>query len=778
MPLSPADFYAYSQATGAPVADTPEKRAQQAPQVLAFQENRLKAPKQGPGLLDILGTAALGVGAVAGGIGLARALRGRGFGQAATKVAVEDLTPQAAQNVRRAAAAYTQPAPSAATYAEPVPSRVATAAPTIKETPLLPGTDKPNLGIQMVDIRELMSQAPSDTWHRQATQQSIANEASLIQNQHLLPPARTTAQLPHFASIDTGLPYSLKDIGELGLSHMEVAPELDTADRLLREYELGKQSRQASRIKAAQQDREMQLRGIGARIIDQLKGESLVDQQNSELAQHIDQSINAVNSSEDQMTGRVKHALQQNPHLDMSQVEVLEDIAENNYRQGMEQDEPINVAASQTIGHIPNDQAETPQASAQQFLQQRRSELAAQGMSPGRIERALMQGPEGTRIKQGAELYAATGAPETLGLLSQTPSQSLTVKPQTQVSVGKASTGELAEIPTQEFYKTFAARDPESGSLVYQDIYHTNRISNLGDKLATTPTHIDNPEYTKLIEDTNMAMYAAKQGDRQAGQIFNRNRALLRGELYRGGQQIQPPPAQVRNPEHIDLSQQIAEAHESRENVRQQMAARDLEAERFPGLMAVRQLQEGARPFAAVDPRTGEIIPGTLEVRAGRPSVPAGTVSKPASGSSMRGLHGIVETETTIPEERMQSSAAASELGQYGVFDPESGERIGLQQRVGMQPERREAVVQQPIIWDPNIHLLEQRTPEGFVYNQAAMRPPSQFVGREMARGAQKSSPEVARRSVDISEQLIRAQREGGAAKAQALLDSFKKGLI
>jgi hypothetical protein len=313
---------------------------------------------------------------------------------------------------------------------------------------------------------------------------------------------------------------------------------------------------------------------------------------------------------------------------------------------------------------------------------------------------------------------------------------------------------------------------------VYQDIYHTNRISNLGDKLATTSTHIDNPEYTKLVEDTNMAMYAAKQGDRQAEQIFNRNRALLRGQLYQGGQQIQPPPSQIRNPEHIDLSQQLAEAHESRENVRQQMAVRELEAERFPGVMAVRELQEGARPFAAVDPKTGEIVPGTLEIRAGRPSVPAGTVSKPASGSSMRGLHGIVETETTIPEERMQSSAAASELGQYGIFDPESGERIGLQQRVGMQPERREAVTQQPVVWDPNVHSPAERTPEGFVYNQAAMRPPSQFVGREVARGAQKSSPEVARRSVDISEQLIRAQREGGAAKAQALLDSFKKGLI
>ena len=749
MPLSPADFYAYSQATGAPVADTPEKRAQQATEVLAFQENRLKSPKQGPGLLDILGGAALVAGTAAGGYGLARALRNRGAAQAATKVAVEEVTPQAAQNVRRAAAAYTEPRPSTT----PVPSRVPTAGPVAQETPLLPGTGKPNLGVQMVDIRDLMSSVPT---------------AQAEQGPRLLPGGRTQVQPYPSAATQTGTPYSLREIGELGLSHMEVAPELDTADRLLREYELGKQSRQASRIKAVQQEREMELRGIGARIIDQLKGESLVEQQQSQLARHVDQSLNAVNAAEDQMTGRVKHALQQNPHLDMSQVEVLEEMADVSYRQGMEQDEPINVAAAQMTGRVPNDQAETPQASAQNFLQQRRTELAAQGMSPGRIERELLQGPEGTRIKQGAELYAATGTPSTLELLSETPSLPLTVQPKTLVSAGKESLE--TDVPTSALYKPFAAREPQVGSLIHADIYHTNAISNAADKLASTPTHIENPEYSALVEQTNMAQHAMSQGDGVAAAIFNRNRAA-----FRNGQ---VPERLIVNPEHVDLQNDIAYHTQAREDVRNRQAVKELDVERFPNMMAVQQMQEGTRAFAEIDPATGGIKPGTLELRPGRPSVPAGTVSKPASGSSMRGLHGIVETETTIPEERMQSNAAASELGQYGIFDPETNERVGLQQRLGMQPERREAVIQQPVVWDPNIHSPEQRTSEGFVYNQAAMRPPSQFVGRQIASGAPKSSSDVARRSVDISEQLIRAQREGGTAKAQALLDSFKKGLI
>jgi hypothetical protein len=713
MPLSPADFYAYSRATGAPVADTPEDRAKQAPEVLAFQENRLQAPKQGPGLLDILGAGALGVGgAIAAsyaGPRLARAFRNRGAAQAATQTVVEDVTPQAAQNVRRAAAAYTQPRPST----EPVPSRVPTAGPTVRETPLLPGTAQPKTGVQMVNIQDLlMRNAPS--------------------------------------AVDTGTPYSAREIAQLGLANMEVAPNLDVADRLLEEYELGKQSRQASRIKAAQQDREMQLRGIGARIIDQLKGESLVEQQQAQLAQHVDQSLNAVNAAEDQMTGRVKHALQQNPDLDMSQVEVLEDMAEQSYRQGMEQDEPINMAAAQVLGRVPNDQAETPQVSAQNFLQQRRTALAAQGLTPGRIERELMQGPEGTRIKQGAELYAATGTPSTLELLSETPSLPITVQPKTLVSAGRESLE--TDVPTGALYKAFAPRDPNVGSLIHADIYHTNAISNAADKLAGTPTHIENPEYTALVEQTNMAQHAMSQGDNVATAIFNRNRAAFRNN--------QVPERLIPNPEHIDLQRDIEYHTQARESVRNRQTAKELDVERFPNLMAVQQMQEGTRAFAEIDPATGDIKPGTLELRPGRPSVPAGTVDKTAMGTAIRGRTGAIETENELDPESLRYSNDIVG-GTYRPTDSFEGQTYTAN----------------PIVWDPNLHTLQQRSPEGYVYSEEAMKRPT-AVSNKSYSTRPSSSPETARRSVDMSEQLIRAQREGGTAKAQALLDSFKKGLI
>lgn len=65
MALSPADFYAYSRATGVAVPDEPEERARMAPEVLEFRRNQLKQePSPGPDPLSV----GLGIGlALAGG---------------------------------------------------------------------------------------------------------------------------------------------------------------------------------------------------------------------------------------------------------------------------------------------------------------------------------------------------------------------------------------------------------------------------------------------------------------------------------------------------------------------------------------------------------------------------------------------------------------------------------------------------------------------------------------------------------------------------------------
>ena len=67
---------------------------------------------------------------------------------------------------------------------------------------------------------------------------------------------------------------------------------------------------------------------------------TLTDFQQSLSNLMADQAINAVDAAEDQMTGRVKQQLQRNEDLDMSQVDLMEEVADYNYQQAMEQPEP------------------------------------------------------------------------------------------------------------------------------------------------------------------------------------------------------------------------------------------------------------------------------------------------------------------------------------------------------------------------------------------------------------------------------------------------------
>jgi len=78
MALAPADFYAYSRATGVPVPEDPEERAALAPEVLEFRRNQLRAPQEESNLLQILGLGALGLAGAGAGYAGYRALAGRG----------------------------------------------------------------------------------------------------------------------------------------------------------------------------------------------------------------------------------------------------------------------------------------------------------------------------------------------------------------------------------------------------------------------------------------------------------------------------------------------------------------------------------------------------------------------------------------------------------------------------------------------------------------------------------------------------------------------------
>ena len=115
MSVSPADFYAYSRATGVQIPDDPYERAELVPEVRAFRQNQLRAPQQeqskGPDPLSVgLGVGLALAGGLAGGLGIRKLLRGPAKSATAgvRQVDLGDVS-----TIRRAASEYT-PTPSVA----------------------------------------------------------------------------------------------------------------------------------------------------------------------------------------------------------------------------------------------------------------------------------------------------------------------------------------------------------------------------------------------------------------------------------------------------------------------------------------------------------------------------------------------------------------------------------------------------------------------------------------------------------------------------------------
>ena len=277
---------------------------------------------------------------------------------------------------------------------------------------------------------------------------------------------------------------------------------------------------------------------------------------------------------------------------------------------------------------------------AQNRMQEIREAQEIKGYRGLRAEREMLQGAEGTRLKQAAELYAATGDPNVLSLISEAPSLPITVQPKGQQLIAAQSLkGDVpTELKTSSLYSPFKARVANTNTQEDVDIRMTNRISGLGATRESIPKTIINPAYSALEEETNMAMYGMQQGSASAANIYNRNR-----QIFREGK---APPREIVNPEYLELSQQIDEAEAVRGEARNIIQRKEGDVTQFPAIYKVADLQEGVRSFYQQTPE-GQIIPETLEVRGGRKSVPLGVVEKAASGSTIRGT-GSTESYSPI----------------------------------------------------------------------------------------------------------------------------------
>ena len=436
MALSPADFYAYSQATGAPVPEDPSQRAAMAPEILAFRRNQLKAPQQGQEQgFDPL-SVGVGVGlALAGGIsaglGVRKLLRGpkqsanAGVRQANLEKFAAETSP-----VRRAVQ-ETQVEPSKVTGIQ------ATGAPETDieyVSPYRKGPTYQDVYPSRFEFPRISEETIAA--RREASQQQAALTKALTPGTYQMelggPVSPTLMQLrssefgPNLTETRRqalglteqyapSIPLS-EAPGQLDIFKYSTTPQRDVAQELVDEYvrNAGLETKRQQKI---QRDIATQKEGMAMRVIDELRQEAkqesvqpkgfnprkyieqtgavapiedLTSLQQVNEAQVIDQKINAVESGEDQMTGRVRQQLQRNEDLNLNQIDALEDVTEN-----------INVVASQTSDGLPVDQIETARTLSSQELADLakeemislRQQVAARGLRPGtqRFENALAQ---------------------------------------------------------------------------------------------------------------------------------------------------------------------------------------------------------------------------------------------------------------------------------------------------------------------------------------------------------------------------------------------------
>jgi hypothetical protein len=422
MPLSEADFYAYSRATGTPVPRDAQERAEIAPQVVGFRQGQLSATKeeldQG-NFIDTAGKTALVAGLGAGAAALATGGR---FGKLREALAgkVRPKDKSAVAGVKQVdlnipAKSFDPPNERMGqlfksleeAMPEPTSQELAKAIPFDRS-----GKSKKEVYSAAVERRPLSSVAeqdyvpgikgksqPKSVYLSQSQQQRQDLEnlrASLGDTQLELKGSEfkpNVSQLLKGSEQEAVFPVqdpykttsSQLAIDFTPRSYIEstgaVAPGpsstlrkgKDPVDVLLQERELAAQRNRAQAIRA----QEAKTIGKGERLLAEIQAETLVEKQNARRPLVSEQSVEAVDTGADQTFGRIMEDVQRNEDLNIS--------------------------------------------SAARYLSNRRDEIASmlgeQGLAvtPGRIEEALSYefgpkaytfGPKQTQRKQALQLGA------------------------------------------------------------------------------------------------------------------------------------------------------------------------------------------------------------------------------------------------------------------------------------------------------------------------------------------------------------------------------------
>jgi len=552
-------------------------------------------------LLDFLGKAALAAGAAVGGYKGIQYLRNRGA-QLPPKRQPIRPQPQGFEAVRRAAAEGTQVKPLVTEST--LPSAPLTGAERVTQGVELvrqARAERPQ-GIQLVNLPE--ARTVFDPW---SGRQTIPDPFGI----GTVPPAQPISRSTSIQSLPVG---------------RATAEELQARQRLLEDTDLLKRVEAAELAidnlspenRAQQAAQRSQVRRVinteGKQLLSELQRqesqarpqsflqtqleqsgyiETSVQKQNANLSAVADQSVNAVYSGEDQQTGRTKHRLQQNEDLDMSQVELLEEMAERGRIEAMEQDEPINKIASQLPDGRPLDQAEgldlrtgerfaipqnnrefaprsilgttglvpgqkilseqKPQSvtgtSAARFMKAERDKILREldineyPVSPARVDAELAKrlgpqaytfGPKYTARRQALELFAQTGDPKVLETIKRFGLSPVTFETFENMPVEKRRLFEMSPPMSLEGYPSEELQTviPMSGTEINVPSAGRVDISTIRKPVITENTALAAEEYVQGKKEKALNWLAGIKDEvqPQLNEIFSERRALIENQ--------------------------------------------------------------------------------------------------------------------------------------------------------------------------------------------------------------------------------------------------------
>lgn len=712
MALAPADFYAYSRATGVPVPESQEEQAALAPRVIEFRRNQLKAPAEDrSNAFDPL-SVGVGVGmALAGGVGLglgARRLMKGPKKSATAGVRQADLSKMAAEASPVGQVAAVDP--SSLRSREETLASLRQQAPTAEVPASRPAPGGPDAVDDVLARFRPEYEKEKRLETGRMTQEEMRRQAARVQE------------------IESEIDQVISNIRQTP-SSQEISDPRNETTFSPRSY--------------------LEEKGTLAPV------EDLTSLQQENLPQVIDQKISAVESGANQQELKNSIEIQRNEDLDISSAQRFlqrerDEIASQLGEQG------LRVTPSAVEKELSNRLGASAYTYGPKYTARKQAlELYAQTGAPVLTEKIQRFGLSPVTFETFENMPAAKQAG-----FEASPTFSTSYYPSEElIPIGLTSNINI-DVPTKGQVSLASLRKPvitEDTARAAEEYYQTKKekaldwLGNLRVQLEPKRNQIFK-ERRALVEQSAQEIIPRLEAARQAGQTNLVEELELNLENLR---------AMYRNPQlgthrADELNLLNAQLEGAQSTISQSIAGIQ---KKYPTTISDWS-GESSRIFGEVDVDTGELIPETIEVRSGRPT----KITTPKGGGG-RNIAEYSAGEGLVEEIRaIQGGGRIRDYDETGAaYSPWRGDNTQTGRDIdiyGIRPssEKRADPTKQPS--QPQYTKQEiadesMRLSQADPYGDVPIAPGYQQAIESL--GSQEATPER-RASVLLSEQVRKGQ--------------------